>query len=172
MFARIRNLLVEHSIIAGCPQVIAQHLKRPDNNIAVTFFLLDRRVFVEHEPLRPVPVIFILMGEYREENLPDLLIFVGREEIFHRTLAYITRPPGSAAILFQAVWYRIVNKHIMGVPPGQSVHLEQLSLSSAFFSKLEAIHDAGKKLTILRSLGFKRCNTGRTSLSIKQPLEG
>ncbi|MNL67770.1 hypothetical protein D3C87_1923960 [compost metagenome] len=67
--------------------------------------------------------------------------------------------------------HRIVNEHIMGIPPGQRVHLEQLPFSAAGLRQLEAIHHSGKKFAVPCNLCFKRSRAKRTFLTIQQTLQ-
>ncbi|MNC30466.1 hypothetical protein D3C75_787510 [compost metagenome] len=65
-----------------------------------------------------------------------------------------------------------MNQHIVGIPPGQCVHLEQSAFTAAGLRQLEAIHHSGKELAVSNNLCVKRCRAKQTLPAIQQPLQG
>jgi hypothetical protein len=78
----VRNPIVQNRGIARREQVVAEHLQRPDDDVAVAFLLLDRRIPIEHEPLRPVAIVFVLVGEDDFQDVPH-----------HASPAFLRRVP-------------------------------------------------------------------------------
>ena len=78
--------------------------------------ILDARVWLEHEPLRPVASLFELLREDDPENLFDRLVVFERQEEFNRSLADVARAPRRTRVLFEAVWHRQVHHRVVSKP--------------------------------------------------------
>ena len=98
-----RDRLVEKSEIAGGLDIVAERLERPDDDVAMRLPVLHHGIGLEHEPLRPVAALFVLLREEDAQDLLDRPIVLEREQKFDRALADVARAPGAAGILFEAV---------------------------------------------------------------------
>ena len=98
-----RDCLVEESKVAGRFDIVAERLERPDDDVAVRLLILHNGIGFEHEPLRPVAAVLVLLGKEDAQDLLDLLIVLERQQEFDRALADVARAPRAAGILFEAV---------------------------------------------------------------------
>ncbi|MNW50999.1 hypothetical protein D3C74_284690 [compost metagenome] len=136
----------------------------------MALFLLNLRIFIEHEPLRPIAVFLILMRKYGKQNVPNLLVLMGCHKIFDRTLAYVTCPPSSPAILLQAMRDGIMDKHIVGVPPGKRVNFKQITFVLSVPRQLESVHYITVKSSIALDFRIGRTLHKRQISAMKKPL--
>ena len=65
--------------------------------------VLHHGIGLEHEPLRPVAALFVLLSEENAQNLFDRLIMLERQQEFDRALADVARAPRAAGILFETM---------------------------------------------------------------------
>src|ERR1700733_1539753 len=121
-----RNRLVEEGKIAGGLDVVTERFERPDDNVAMRLPVLHDGIGFEHEPLRPVAALFVLLSEENTQNLFDRLIMFERQQEFDRTLADVTRAPGAPGILFETVRRGQVNHPVMRKPREDRVDGERV----------------------------------------------
>ena len=77
--------------------------------------VLNGRVRLEHEPLRPVAALRVLLGKYDAQNRLGRFVVLERQQQFHRALADVTGAPRAAGILLKTVshaemHYRVVHQ--------------------------------------------------------------
>ena len=94
---------VEKGKIAGGLDIVAERLERPDDDVAVRLLVLHDGIGFEHEPLRPVAALLVLLSEEDAQDLFDRLIVFERQQEFDRALADVARAPGAAGILFETM---------------------------------------------------------------------
>ena len=111
-----RDRLVEEGKIAGGLDIVAERLERPDDDVAVRLPVLHHGIGFEHEPLRPVAALFVLLSEENAQNLFDRLIVLERQQEFDRALAHVARAPGAAGILFETMRRGEMNHRVMRKP--------------------------------------------------------
>ena len=101
VLAAPRDRLIEESKIAGSFDIVAERLERPDDNVPGQLLALNGGVGFEHEPLRPVAAVRILLGEYYAQDFLHRLVMLERQQQFDRALANIARAPSAAGILLE-----------------------------------------------------------------------
>ena len=69
---------VEKGEIAGRFDVVTKRLQRPNDDIAMRLLALDGGIGLEHEPLRPVAAILVLLGEEDAQNRFRRLVMLER----------------------------------------------------------------------------------------------
>lgn len=157
MLDGIRYFLIQDRIVASRCQVIRQNFQRPYDDVAMTLFLLNCKVFIKHEPLRPVAIIFVLVSVDHFDDIANLLIFLRCHKVLHRTLAHIPCTPSRAAVLLQTVRYGVVNQHVVGVPPRQRINFEQILCTLTFATgQTEPVHHTCEELAICLYFLFER----------------
>ena len=107
---------VEKGEIAGRFDVVAQRLQRPDDDVAMRLLVLDGGIGFEHEPLRPVALLLVLLGENGAQNLLGRSVMLERQEELERTLADVARAPRRARILLEAMRRREVDHGVVRQP--------------------------------------------------------
>src|SRR5215211_2812500 len=84
--------------------------------------VLNVRVGLEHEPLRPVPPFFVLLREHDLQNASHRLVMPESEQKFDRPLAYVARAPCTARILLKSVRHAQMNDRIVSEPWKHDIH--------------------------------------------------
>ena len=87
---------VEEGEVARRFDVVAQGLQRPDDDVPMRLFVLDCGIGFEHEPLRPVAPLLVLLGENYAKNPFGRSVMLERQEQLERTLAHVAGAPCSA----------------------------------------------------------------------------
>ena len=126
VFVAPRHGLVEKAQIAGGLDIIAKRLERPDDHIAVAVLVLNRRVGLEHEPLRPVAARRVLLREDPPQDLSDGFVVLEREEEFDRPLTDVARTPCRTRILLKPARYRQMDHGVVGEPRQRRVERRAL----------------------------------------------
>ena len=108
--------LVEKGEIAGRLHVVAQRLQRPDDDVAVRLAVLNGAVGLEHEPLRPVAALLVLLGEKDAQNRLGRRVVLQRQQQLHRALADVAHAPGGAGVLLEAVRRRQMHHGVVRQP--------------------------------------------------------
>ena len=126
VLAAPRDRLVEESKIAGGLDIVAERLERPDDDVAMRLPVLHHGIGFEHEPLRPVAALLVLLGEEDAQDLFDRLIMLERQQEFDRALADVTRAPRAAGILFETVRRGEMDHPVMREPGEDRVDGERV----------------------------------------------
>lgn len=108
--------LVQEGHVARGLDVVAQRLQRPDDDVAMGVPVLDRRVGLEHEPLRPVAPALVLLGEDGAQHLLRRGVVLQRQQELQRALADVAGAPGAAGVLLQPVRHGQVDHRVMRQP--------------------------------------------------------
>ena len=104
--------LVEEAEIVGRLDIVAERLQRPDDDVAVAVAVADMGVGLEHEPLRPVAAVLVLLGEDDREDLAHRRSCSERQQELDRPLADVARAPGGAAVLLEPVRHGQVDHRV------------------------------------------------------------
>ncbi len=80
------------------------------------FTALDFPELVEHEPLRPVAGILVLVGKDLAQHVGDTAVMPQREQEFQRALADIARAPCGGAVLLHTARGGVVNHRMVRKP--------------------------------------------------------
>ena len=93
----VRDFLVEERQVVRRLEVVAQRLERPVNHVTVAVGLLDLAIPIEHEPLRPVAGLRVLVRVDGAKMSRTGAELAGREEVLHGSLADVADTPRGAA---------------------------------------------------------------------------
>ena len=121
-----RDRLIEEGKIAGRLDIVAERLERPDDDVAVQLLVLHHGIGFQHEPLRPVAAVLVLLSEEDAQNLFDRLIVLERQQKFDRALAHVARAPGAAGVLFETVRRGEMDHPVMRKPGKNRVDGERI----------------------------------------------
>ena len=116
LLAPPRDRLIQEPEIARRLDIIAQRLQRPHDDVAVAVPVADLRIRLEHEPLRPVALRFVLLRKDDPQDLPDRGVMLEREQELDRPLADVARAPGRAARLLQTMRHGQVHHGVLRQP--------------------------------------------------------
>src|SRR5262245_43737903 len=92
--------------------------------------ILDVRIGLKHEPLRPVTPLFILLCEKDPKNVFDGLVMLQRDEKLDGSLTDIASAPRAAGVLLEAVWHGQMNHGIAYKPRKHCVEHCRVSTTS------------------------------------------
>ena len=126
LVAAPRRGFLEKGQIVGSLEVVVQRFERPDDYIAVAVRVLNGRVRLEHEPLRPVAARGVLLCENDPQYLLDGPVVLERQEEFDRSLADVTRSPRCARVLLEPARHRQMDHRVVRKPRQRCVERRDL----------------------------------------------
>ena len=124
--------LVQKARVVGGFDIVVERLERPDDDVAVTVPVLDERVGLEHEPLRPVSARLVLLRENDAQDLFHRLVVLQREQELYRTLADVTGAPGSTGKLLEAVRHRQMNDRVVREPRERRIERSRVGSTAGY----------------------------------------
>ncbi len=92
------HLLGKDADIAARLDIVGERLQRPDDDVAMRVAGADVGIGQQHEPLRPVGRLPVLLGEERAQDAVHLGVVAHGEQELDRTLTDIARAPGGAGM--------------------------------------------------------------------------
>ncbi len=116
LVAAPRRGLVEKRQIVGGFEIVVERLQRPDDHIAVAVPVLNERVGLEHEPLRPVASRRVLLREDDPQDLLDRFVVFERQEEFDRSLADVAGSPRRTGVLLEPARHRQMDHRVVREP--------------------------------------------------------
>ena len=128
-FIPVRRRVAENRRVAGGLQIFADRHEGPHRDVAVRVVLVHRAVLVEHEPLRQ-RTIGILVAQHAEDDLARGVEMAEGERQLERPLAYVTRAPSRAGILFQTVRRQEMHQGVLHEPRHDAVEFRQTAIGA------------------------------------------
>ena len=130
---------VEKGEIAGRFDIVAESFQRPDDDVAMRLPVLHGRIGLEHEPLRPVASLLVLLGENDAQNRLGRLVVLQRQQQLHRTLADIAGAPCGARILLEAMRHGEMHHGVVRQPREDRVDRLGVASASALLMRMPRV---------------------------------
>ena len=123
-----RHRLVEERKIVGRLHIVAEGLEGPDDDVAVAVPVLYDRIGLQHEPLRPVPALLILLGQHDAQDLLHRRVVAQRQQQLDGALADVAGAPGGARVLLQPVGHGQMDDRVVNHPGQEGIERRHIGM--------------------------------------------